>query len=194
MSLAPWAGSLEERAVEVQCNQRFFTLNQPSDKHTTIATLYTLFRPVWHTSSHTRPRLPACSCASSARVTVSGDVACVTTEREDVLISSTLRLFCMPSLPTGLHAGSCAQSPPFGAVSATTVPETRTNHAESLLGRSAFSFAFSSHPGNEASQRDVYFQGTDTSWAGAKITTIVSIPFLGSFPSLTTVWLMRVSY
>jgi len=39
-------------------------------------------------------------------------------EREDVLVSSTLRLFCMPSLPTGLHAGSCAQSPPFGAVSA----------------------------------------------------------------------------
>ncbi len=112
MSLAPWAGSLEERAVEVQCNQRFFTLNQPSDKHTTIATLYTLFRPVWHTSSHTRPRLPACLCASSARVAVSGDVACVMTEREDVLISSTLRLFRMPSLPTGLHAGSCAQSPP----------------------------------------------------------------------------------
>jgi len=155
MSLAPWAGSLEERAVEVQCNQRFFTLNQPSDKHTTIATLYTLFRPVWHTSSHTRPRLPACLCASSARVAVSGDVACVMTEREDVLISSTLRLFRMPSLPTGLHAGSCAQSPP---------------------------------------QRDVYFQGTDTSWAGAKITTIVSIPFLGSFSSLTTVWLVRVSH
>jgi len=189
MSRAPWAGSLEERAVEVQCNQRFFTLNQPSDKHTTIATLYTLFRPVWHASGHTRPRLPACSCASSARVTVNGECGL---EREDVLISSTLRLFCMPSLPTGLHAGSCAQSPPFGAVSATTVPETRTKHAESFLRRSAFSFAFPSHPGNEASQRDVYIQGTDTSWAGAKVTTIVSIPCLGSFPSLTTFWLTRI--